>query len=466
MLTPTARAQSVRFHDLEAVICSEPMHKLVAMAERVARGSASVLITGETGSGKELIARAIHHHSARASRPWIDVNCAALPEHLVESELFGYEKGAFSGADSSKAGLFELADKGTLFLDEIGELEPKVQVKLLRVLDGAPYFRLGGSRKVAVDVRILAATNRPLEEAVRSGRFRSDLYHRIGQIQLRVPPLRDRPDDIAALAEFFLSRSHPGMRLSSAALERLRAYAWPGNIRELRNVLMQAATLAEGEEVRVDDLPAEIAGEAAAPVPAGSFDKLSAGTGTSRRGNGSASKLDDIEKNAILQTLQGVGGHQGMAAEKLGISRRTLSRKLKQYHLDSEAAGPGAEPLGTLSEAEQRYYRARVDVPAQLRTAEGEFEARITNISKGGVALDGIRTPFRLAGAFDMRFVLPGSGVTIESKCQLVWAEPQGRAGVHFVDLPATLQVSINRWLKQMQRDEGWYIGAPSSAEA
>lgn len=452
MLTPAARAQSVRFHDLEAVICSEPMQKLVAMAERVARGSASVLITGETGSGKELIARAIHHHSARASRPWIDVNCAALPEHLVESELFGYEKGAFSGADSSKVGLFELADKGTLFLDEIGELEPKVQVKLLRVLDGAAYFRLGGSRKVAVDVRIIAATNRPLEDAVRSGRFRSDLYHRVGQIQLRVPPLRDRPEDIPALAEFFLSRSHPEVRLSAEALKRLRAYAWPGNIRELRNVLMQAATLADGGEVTVGDLPAEIAGAAASPAQAGA---------PTRRDNGSAAKLDAIEKNAILETLESVGGHQGMAAEKLGISRRTLSRKLKQYHLDTQAIGAAAAPLGTLSEAEQRYYRARVEVTARLRTAEGEVEARITNISKGGVALDGIRVPFRLAGAFDIRFVLPGSNDTIESKCQLVWAEPQGRAGVRFVDLPTNLQACINRWLKQMQRDEGWNIGAP-----
>lgn len=455
MLTPAARPQSVRFHNLEAVICSDMMQKLVAMAERVARGSASVLITGETGSGKELIARAIHHHSARASRPWIDVNCAALPEHLVESELFGYEKGAFSGADSSKAGLFELADKGTLFLDEIGELEPKVQVKLLRVLDGAPYFRLGGSRKVAVDVRIIAATNRPLEDAVRSGRFRSDLYHRIGQIQLRVPPLRDRPEDIAALAEFFLARSHPGVRLSPQALQRLSEYSWPGNIRELRNVLMQAATLADGEEVRAEDLPAEISGAPSAP------------SAPPRGGNGSAAKLDAIEKDAILQTLESVGGHQGMAAEKLGISRRTLSRKLKQYHLDSQAAAASdSEPLGTLSEAEQRYYRARVDVRALLRTAEGEVEARITNISRGGVALDGIGVPFRLAGPFDIRFVLPGSGDTIESKCQLVWAEPQGRAGVRFVDLPANLQGSINRWLKRMQRDEGWYIAVPGGGEA
>ena len=223
------------------MVCSELMKKLVAMAERVARGSAAILITGETGSGKELIARAIHHHSLRCAKPWIDVNCAALPEHLVESELFGYEKGAFSGADSAKPGLFELADKGTLFLDEIGELDPKVQVKLLRVLDGVPYYRLGGSRKVSVDVRIVAATNIALEEAVRAGRFRSDLFHRVSHIQLRVPPLRERLEDIVPLANHFLAKSFPDMRLSSEAVEILRNYSWPGNVRELRNVVVGAA---------------------------------------------------------------------------------------------------------------------------------------------------------------------------------------------------------------------------------
>jgi transcriptional regulator with GAF, ATPase, and Fis domain len=168
-----------------------------------------VLITGETGSGKELAACAIHEYSYRHSKPWIDINCAALPEHLVESELFGYEKGAFSGADSSKPGLFELADKGTLFLDEIGELPSHIQVKLLRVLDSAPYYRLGGHRKITVDVRIVAATNQDLEVAVQEGRFRKDLFHRLSQFQLRVPPLRERPEDIVVLAEHFLLLKAP-----------------------------------------------------------------------------------------------------------------------------------------------------------------------------------------------------------------------------------------------------------------
>src|SRR5271169_660636 len=192
------------FLGMPAVIASEPMVRLMAAVERVARSSATVLITGESGCGKELIARAVHHFSPRGHKPWVDLSCAALPEHLLESELFGYDKGAFSGADTAKPGLFELAHQGTIFLDEIGELDPRMQVKLLRVLDGVPYYRLGGTRKVSVDVRIIAATNQDLEEMVRCGKFRNDLFHRIGQINITVPPLRERHDDIIPLAQYFL----------------------------------------------------------------------------------------------------------------------------------------------------------------------------------------------------------------------------------------------------------------------
>src|SRR5205809_2944263 len=176
--------QTKSFLGMPAIVSSPAMRQLLELVERIAQTNAAVLITGESGSGKELIARAIHHYSLRCSKPWVDVSCAALPEHLVESELFGYEKGAFSGADSAKPGLFELAHQGTLFLDEIGELEPRMQVKLLRVLDGVPYYRLGGTRKVSVDVRVIAATNQDLEEMIRNGRFRNDLFHRIGQISI------------------------------------------------------------------------------------------------------------------------------------------------------------------------------------------------------------------------------------------------------------------------------------------
>src|SRR6266436_4529326 len=223
------------FLGMPAVVKSKAMLELLSLCERVARTSAAVLITGETGSGKEVIARAIHHFSLRQSKPWVDVNCAALPEHLMESELFGHERGAFSGADSAKQGLFELANTGTLFLDEIGELDPKMQVKLLRVLDGTPYYRLGGVRKISVDVRIVSATNLNLEEAVRTGKFRSDLYHRLSQIHLKVPPLRERPEDIEALAELFLQQHDPRYYFSPEAIDALRREFWSGNVRELRN---------------------------------------------------------------------------------------------------------------------------------------------------------------------------------------------------------------------------------------
>ena len=183
---------------------------------RIAQTNAAVLITGESGSGKELIARAVHHYSLRCAKPWVDVSCAALPEHLVESELFGYEKGAFSGADSRQARFVRIGEHGTLFLDEVGELEPRMQVKLLRVLDGVAYYRLGGVRKVNVDVRVVAATNQNLEEMVRTGNFRGDLFHRLGQICLHVPPLRERKEDIVPLAEHFLKQTNPGV-VSGAA---------------------------------------------------------------------------------------------------------------------------------------------------------------------------------------------------------------------------------------------------------
>src|SRR5579885_1831079 len=226
----SAVSQTETFLGMAAVVASQAMHEILDLVRRVAQTNVTVLIGGESGSGKELVARALHHYSLRATRPWVDVSCAALPDNLIESELFGYEKGAFSGADSPKPGLFELADRGTLFLDEIGELEPKVQVKLLRVLDGAPYYRLGGSRKVSVDVRVVTATNQSLESAVRRGRPRADLFHRLGEIQLRLPPLRERLDDIAPLARFFRERSYPGLRMARETLEILRRYPWPGNI--------------------------------------------------------------------------------------------------------------------------------------------------------------------------------------------------------------------------------------------
>lgn len=301
------------FLGMKAVIASQSMQQLMLLAERVARSSATVLILGESGSGKEVLARAIHHFSSRSQKPWVDLNCGALPEHLIESELFGYDRGAFSGADSSKPGLFELAHQGTIFLDEIADLEMKMQVKLLRVLDGVPYYRLGGVKKVGVDVRIVAATNQELETAVAEGRFRSDLYHRLTQITLRVPPLRHRVEDIAPLACYFLEQHDASLRFSPAAIQTLERHPWPGNIRELRNVVIRAAVLNVSAEILPEDLPLR--------QPSG-YDFASAyATGS----------LEGMERKMIFDALSASNGHQQQAAAKLGISRRTLSRKLKVY---------------------------------------------------------------------------------------------------------------------------------------
>jgi transcriptional regulator with PAS, ATPase and Fis domain len=283
------------------------------LVERIARTSAAVLIGGETGTGKEIVARAIHHFSLRSSKPWVDVNCAALPEQLMESELFGHEKGAFSGADTIKPGLFEMAHTGTLFLDEIGEMEPRMQVKLLRVLDGAPYYRVGGQRKIEVNTRILAATNQNLEEAVRTGRFRSDLYHRLNQCQVRVPPLRERKEDIVPIANYFLRQHSAQAALSEEAQDQLRAYGWPGNVRELRNAVIAAMIHAKGYLIGAEDLAC------LHPAPT-----------TTARSTGDLC-LYDLERDAILEALRKTGGHCEQAAGLLGISRRTLSRKLKLY---------------------------------------------------------------------------------------------------------------------------------------
>ncbi len=292
---------------------------LLGTIERVARSQATVLITGESGSGKELIARAVHHYSSRSHKPWVDLSCAALPEHLIESELFGYEKGAFSGADTAKPGLFEMASGGTIFLDEIGELDPRMQVKLLRVLDSVAYYRLGGTKKVSVDVRVVAATNQDLEKAVAEGRFRGDLYHRLAQFTLQVPPLRERVADIGPLAHYFLAQQDPHLSLTASAIAVLEAQPWPGNIRELRNVITKTAVLASRDEISAGDLAFTVASHESAVTA-------------------KANNLESMEKRAILDALTASGGHQQRAAAQLGISRRTLNRKLKVYRPEAIVA--------------------------------------------------------------------------------------------------------------------------------
>jgi two-component system, NtrC family, response regulator HydG len=307
----------VCFLGVTAVIASPAMRRTMELVERVARTSAAVLVYGETGSGKEIVARAIHHFSLRSSKPWVDVNCGALPEQLMESELFGHEKGAFSGADSARQGLFEMANTGTLFLDEVGELEPRMQVKLLRVLDGVPYFRVGGRKKIEVNTRIVAATNQNLEAAVESGRFRGDLYYRLNQCQVRVPLLRERKEDIGPIAMHFLRQHSEHASFSDQAEDVLRAYSWPGNIRELRNVVIAALIQAKGYVIAAADLGLLAPARSSAPRSVGDL------------------RLDGLERDAIIEALGKTGGHCQRAAGLLGISRRTLSRKLKLYAPDA-----------------------------------------------------------------------------------------------------------------------------------
>lgn len=300
---------------VKALFASPPMRRLLELVRRVARTNEAVLVTGESGSGKEVIARAIHHFSLRSGRDWVDINCAAIPEHLMESELFGYEKGAFSGALGSKPGLIELADKGTLFLDEIGELDGKLQAKLLRVLDQVPYFRVGGTRKVSADVRIIAATNQNLEQMITEGRFRHDLFHRLSGMEVRVPPLRERPEDVDVLADQHLARTYPDVHLTADARERLRAYSWPGNIRELRHVLSRSALLVDDGVITAARLQLPL--PSGKPAPEGTHN------------------LEALELHAIRRALEETRNHHGRAAGLLGISTKTLGRKVKAYGLES-----------------------------------------------------------------------------------------------------------------------------------
>ena len=432
---------SRRIDDTEFILASPVMHKFMGLVDRVASHTETVLITGETGTGKELIARTIHESSTRKNRPWVDINCAALPENLVESELFGYEKGAFSGADSSKPGLFELADRGTLFLDEIGELQLQTQVKLLRVLDGQPFYRLGGHRKIKVDVRIVAATNQDLESAVREGRFRQDLFHRLGQFQLRVPPLRERPEDIVALAEHFLRLKSPSKHFSEQAISALLSHAWPGNIRELRNLVARMAMESPAGQIDFSKLTAALTGEPSALRQTASMP---------------VSNLDSMEEQMIIKALERTGGQRTLAAEQLGISRRTLSRKLKEYNINF-APGDSTASLGFISNDQQKFFRARVEIPVTIRNSQGEqIQAQAKNLSTGGMGLDGVKEPLRYAGMVDVSFVLPESDVQFQAKARLMWIGDEGRVGIRFAVIEPALFEQLQHWTNRKMKEEGW----------
>ena len=317
-------------YELEHIIGkSRPMKELVDLLAMIAPSEATVLITGASGTGKELIAKSIHRNSGRKDHPLVVVNCAALTETLLASELFGHEKGAFTGADKRREGRFMQADQGTIFLDEIGETSAAMQAKLLRVIQEREIQRVGGEETLDVDVRILAATNRNLEEEVQKGRFREDLFYRLNVVTLRIPPLGERRDDIPLLAQHFMEKfarknRKPVKGISPLAMDMLLKYAWPGNVRELENTIERAVILLPGEHITEKELPptvtktyADACASLAPPTPVAAN-----------------RPLEEIEKEAIMATLEDSGGNKSETARRLGINRKTLHKKLKDYGID------------------------------------------------------------------------------------------------------------------------------------
>ena len=331
------RAQIARTtQSLPDIVAESPqMKEALRLVHRVAPSDTSVMITGESGVGKELIAQAIHRLSRRSDKPFIDLNCAALQDTLLESELFGHEAGAFSGAKSRKLGLFEIADGGTLFLDEVMEMPMQLQSKLLRALETRSFFRVGGIKKVEVDVRLIAATNRDKEVAISDGIFRADLMYRINSFEINIPPLRTRREDIEPLARHLLHKlagqNEPEM--SPSAIEALTAYDWTGNVRQLRNCLERAILLSDNDMITPRELPPEIAFRTENTSPSVSYNAPQS-NGVSSFQNASPTNLRDSERAQIICALEKTGWHRGKTAELLGISPSTLYRRLREYDLD------------------------------------------------------------------------------------------------------------------------------------
>jgi two-component system, NtrC family, response regulator AtoC len=302
------------------------IQNIFALIERIADTNATVLIQGESGTGKELVARALHYSSNRKNNPFIQVNCAALPESLLESELFGHEKGAFTGAIAQRQGRFELANGGTIFLDEIGEISPQVQVKLLRVIQERSFERIGGQQTINIDVRVVAATNKDLAVEMREGRFREDLFYRLNVIPLHMPSLRERKEDIPLLIEHFLKKYDPKGRISSvhpAALKLLVDYYWPGNVRELENTMERLAIVTPGATIEASDIPAEFRHSRVLPGPEVRFMMPESGL-----------DLEQVEKAFITQALELAQGNKSKAAKLLGLTRHTLLYRIEKHNLD------------------------------------------------------------------------------------------------------------------------------------
>jgi DNA-binding NtrC family response regulator len=327
-----------RFANIDLVGRSGAMQSIVKMVERVAGAeSAAVLLTGESGTGKDLVARAIHAHSARADQPFLEINCSALPENLVESELFGHERGAFTDARSRKQGLAELADGGTLFLDEVGDMPASTQAKVLRFLEDSRFKRVGGTTDIRVDARVIAATNHDLDKMVETGAFRSDLFFRLKVVPIHIPPLRERRDDIAPLASFFIEQLSRDLKrepatLTESALRLLEGYAWPGNVRELRNVLERVLILEEIGEIRAEDIPVEMRAPLAISTSGACLCELPP----------EGLRMEDVERDLMRQALLRTSGNVTRAADLLGLSRDTLRYRLDKYASLADTAVPEA----------------------------------------------------------------------------------------------------------------------------
>ncbi len=321
----------MRAVDEEIIGVSDAMNRVKKMIVKVAVSTSTVLIRGESGTGKERIARAMHKASPRANERFQAVNCAAINENLLESELFGHEKGSFTGAHAEKKGLFEIADKGTLFLDEIGEINVSMQAKLLRALQEKEVMHVGGTKPIKVDVRVLAATNRDLESMVKDGRFREDLYYRLNVIPINVPPLRQRRDDIQVLMDYFLTKHGSNaarpMKLSPEAKKMILEYAWPGNVRQLESAIERALLLAEGDEITIEDLPVEIR-SAAQSEGAGGFKLPPEGI-----------SFEDLERSLIIQAMEQTGWNITRASKLLGLSFRTMQYRLDKFGIKRPSRG-------------------------------------------------------------------------------------------------------------------------------
>jgi len=332
---------------------SEGMQQVFKLIGQLAASDATALVTGESGTGKELVARAVYHHSNRSQQPFLAVNCAAIPEQLLESELFGHERGAFTGATLQRVGKFEQCNRGTIFLDEIGDMTPTTQTKILRVLQSGTFERVGGNQPIKVDVRVIAATNKPLEQAVAAREFREDLFYRLNVVRIHIPPLRERRQDVRLLVNYFLkkfAKDQPGPPRSIApvALKALEKYHWPGNVRELENIIRRALVMAKGEAILISDLPAEISGQAApagtsTPMPAIGGEGAPGDIGVLARQLFHWARRDPrlkiipaVERELVIQALKETSGNQLHAAKLLGITRATLRKRIEKFEIQRE----------------------------------------------------------------------------------------------------------------------------------